>query len=43
VVASGTKAKIYRRGELIDSQVPFDQVIPRMNELIAKITAEEMR
>jgi (E)-4-hydroxy-3-methylbut-2-enyl-diphosphate synthase len=40
VVASGSKAKIYRRGELIDSQVPFDQIIPRMNELIAQFAAE---
>jgi (E)-4-hydroxy-3-methylbut-2-enyl-diphosphate synthase len=40
VVASGKTAKIYRRGELIDSQVPFDQVIPRMNALIERWVAE---
>jgi (E)-4-hydroxy-3-methylbut-2-enyl-diphosphate synthase len=40
VVASGSKAKIYRRGKLIDSQVPFDEVIPRMNALIARFDAE---
>ncbi|MBI3737273.1 flavodoxin-dependent (E)-4-hydroxy-3-methylbut-2-enyl-diphosphate synthase [Candidatus Sumerlaeota bacterium] len=34
VVASGKAAKIYRRGKLIDSLVPFDQVITRMNDLI---------
>ncbi|MBX7245419.1 MAG: flavodoxin-dependent (E)-4-hydroxy-3-methylbut-2-enyl-diphosphate synthase [Candidatus Sumerlaeaceae bacterium] len=34
VVASGKAAKIYRRGQLIDSLVPFDQVLPRMTELI---------
>lgn len=40
VVASGPAAKIYRRGEIIDSLVPFDQVIPRMNELIAAFDRE---
>jgi (E)-4-hydroxy-3-methylbut-2-enyl-diphosphate synthase len=34
VVASGPAARIYRRGRIIDSLVPFDQVIPRMTELI---------
>jgi (E)-4-hydroxy-3-methylbut-2-enyl-diphosphate synthase len=34
VVASGKAAKIYRRGQLIETQVPFDQVITRMAELI---------
>jgi (E)-4-hydroxy-3-methylbut-2-enyl-diphosphate synthase len=36
VVAAGKTAKIYCRGKLIDSLVPFDQVIARMNELIEK-------
>lgn len=40
VVASGTRAKFYRRGQLIDSQVPFDEVIPRLNALIAEFTRE---
>jgi (E)-4-hydroxy-3-methylbut-2-enyl-diphosphate synthase len=40
VVAGGTKAKIYRHGELIDSQVPFDRVIERVKELIAAEGAE---
>ncbi|MGI8908858.1 MAG: flavodoxin-dependent (E)-4-hydroxy-3-methylbut-2-enyl-diphosphate synthase [Candidatus Sumerlaeaceae bacterium] len=34
VVASGKAAKIYRRGKLIETLVPFDQVIPRMTQLI---------
>lgn len=36
VVASGKAAKIYRRGQLIETQVPFDQVIPKMSELIQR-------
>lgn len=43
VVASGTKAKLYRKGVLIDSQVPFDQVIPRINALIEGFAAEPSR
>lgn len=35
VVASGKAAKIYRRGKLIETLVPFDQVTRRMCELIA--------
>lgn len=34
VVASGTTAKIYRRGKLIQSLVPFGEVTARMTELI---------
>lgn len=34
VVASGKAAKIFRSGKLLDSLVPFNEVIPRMNELI---------
>lgn len=34
VVASGTAARIYRRGKLIESLVPFEQVTQRMTELI---------
>lgn len=34
VVASGKTARIYRRGELIESMVPFDRVTQRMRELI---------
>ncbi|MCX7718149.1 MAG: flavodoxin-dependent (E)-4-hydroxy-3-methylbut-2-enyl-diphosphate synthase [Candidatus Sumerlaeaceae bacterium] len=34
VVASGKTARIYRRGELIESMVPFDRVTQRMKELI---------
>jgi (E)-4-hydroxy-3-methylbut-2-enyl-diphosphate synthase len=34
VVASGKAAKIYRRGKLIETLVPFDQVITRVSELI---------
>lgn len=34
VVASGKAAKIYRRGKLIETLVPFDQVTARMSYLI---------
>jgi (E)-4-hydroxy-3-methylbut-2-enyl-diphosphate synthase len=40
VVAGGKAAKIYVRGKLHDSMVPFDEVIPRMAGLIRKISAE---
>lgn len=40
VVASGPAARIYRRGQIIDSLVPFDQVVPRMTELIAKFESD---
>lgn len=41
VVAAGTKARIYRRGKLLDSLVPFDRIVPRMNELIEEFSAGE--
>jgi (E)-4-hydroxy-3-methylbut-2-enyl-diphosphate synthase len=41
VVASGTTAKIYQRGKLIETLVPFDRVIPRMCELIESLTNSE--
>lgn len=41
VVAAGTKAKIYKRGKLIDSMVAFDEVIPRMSKLIREVAAEQ--
>ncbi len=41
VVASGKAAKIYRRGQLIDSLVPFKEVIPRMNALIQEFMTDE--
>lgn len=34
VVAAGKAARIYRKGELIDSQVPYEEVIARLGELI---------
>jgi (E)-4-hydroxy-3-methylbut-2-enyl-diphosphate synthase len=34
VVASGKAAKIFRRGKLIETLVPFDQVTAKMNHLI---------
>ncbi len=37
VVASGKAAKIYRHGRIIDSQVPFGEVIDRVVELIERI------
>ena len=40
VVASGRAAKIYRRGKLIETLVPFDQVIPRMSQLIETFEAD---
>jgi (E)-4-hydroxy-3-methylbut-2-enyl-diphosphate synthase len=40
IVASGKAAKIYRRGQLIDSLVPFDQVIPKIKALIETFDAE---
>jgi len=40
VVASGMAAKIFRRGKLIETLVPFDQVIPRMTELIESFDSE---
>ncbi len=42
VVASGKAAKIYRRGKLLDSLVPFHDVIPRMNRLIQTFYDLEM-
>lgn len=41
VVASGTTARIYRHGEMIEQLVPFDQVTGRMTELIRQIASEE--
>jgi (E)-4-hydroxy-3-methylbut-2-enyl-diphosphate synthase len=43
VVASGTAARIYRKGQLIESLVPFEKVTVRMTELIREIAgaAEE--
>lgn len=41
VVASGMAAKIFRRGKLLDTLVPFDQVIPRITELIEAFDEEE--
>jgi (E)-4-hydroxy-3-methylbut-2-enyl-diphosphate synthase len=42
VVASGKAAKIYRRGKLLDTLVPFDQVIPRVAELIESFDPEQL-
>lgn len=41
VVASGTAARIYRRGELISSQVPFAEVTKRMVQLIRELAEEK--
>lgn len=41
VVASGKAAKIYKRGKLIDSLVPFDQVTERMTRLIEVFEGDE--
>lgn len=41
VVASGPAARIYRRGQLIESLVPFEQVIPRMSDLIRQFHDEQ--
>ncbi|GIX44732.1 MAG: flavodoxin-dependent (E)-4-hydroxy-3-methylbut-2-enyl-diphosphate synthase [Candidatus Hydrogenedentota bacterium] len=41
VVASGTAARIYRRGELISSQVPFAEVTDRMVQLIRELAEEK--
>lgn len=40
VVASGMAAKIFRRGKLIETLVPFDQVIPRVTALIESFDQE---
>jgi (E)-4-hydroxy-3-methylbut-2-enyl-diphosphate synthase len=40
VVASGKTAKIFRRGKLIQTQVPFDEVITRLSELIANFEVD---
>ncbi|HOE97185.1 MAG TPA: flavodoxin-dependent (E)-4-hydroxy-3-methylbut-2-enyl-diphosphate synthase [Candidatus Sumerlaeota bacterium] len=41
VVASGKTAKIYRSGRLIQTQVPFEEVVDRMSELIRQIDREQ--
>lgn len=40
VVAAGTRARIYRKGKLIDSMVPFEDVTRRMTELIEAFMEE---
>lgn len=40
VVASGKAAKIYKRGKLIDSLVPFEEVTTRMCQLIETFDAD---
>ncbi|MEN6626527.1 MAG: flavodoxin-dependent (E)-4-hydroxy-3-methylbut-2-enyl-diphosphate synthase [Candidatus Sumerlaeia bacterium] len=39
VIAAGDAARIYKRGEMIESQVPYDRVIGRLGELIAEFDA----
>lgn len=41
VVASGKTAKIFRRGALHQTQVPFDEVISRMSDLIREMAEEK--
>lgn len=41
VVASGPAARIYRKGQIIDSLVPFEEVIPRMTALIQAFHDEQ--
>ncbi|MCL5270835.1 MAG: flavodoxin-dependent (E)-4-hydroxy-3-methylbut-2-enyl-diphosphate synthase [bacterium] len=41
IVASGRAAKIFRRGHLIESQVPFDAVVSRINQLIDELEREK--
>jgi (E)-4-hydroxy-3-methylbut-2-enyl-diphosphate synthase len=41
VVASGTTAKIYCRGKLIQTQVPFSEIIARMTALVEREFKEE--
>ena len=43
IVASGKRARIYRRGKLIDSMVPFREISSRMAELIETFWDEETR
>lgn len=40
VVASGKAAKLFKRGQLVDTLVPFDEVIPRVNKLVEELDAE---
>jgi len=40
VVASGTAAKIFRRGRLIQTQVPFAEILGRVTQLIEELAAE---
>ncbi len=40
VVAAGKTARLYVRGRLVDSLVPFDQVIPRLRQLIDQVLQE---
>jgi (E)-4-hydroxy-3-methylbut-2-enyl-diphosphate synthase len=40
VVASGTTAKIFRKGKLIQTQVPFGEVIGRVGELLQQWNEE---
>jgi len=40
VVASGKAARIYRRGQIIEEQVPFSEVLNRMIELIEACAKE---
>ena len=37
VVASGTTAKIFRKGKLLQTQVPFNEIIERMCELLREL------
>ena len=41
VVASGTTAKIYRRGKLLESLVPFNEVTSRMTTLIREFHKDD--
>ena len=40
VVASGKAARIYVRGKVVESLIPYDEVTLRMTELIGRIAAE---
>lgn len=41
VVASGKTAKIFRRGQLVETQTPFNQVVERMTHLIEELDREK--
>jgi (E)-4-hydroxy-3-methylbut-2-enyl-diphosphate synthase len=43
VVASGKAARIYRRGQIIEEQVPFSEVLNRMIELIEACAKESTK